>query len=105
MNYIDSVEYSMVGGDKTELKLRIYALSTCAFCEKAMKFLKEQHFQYEYLFMDLIDRGLKTNIKGELKEKHGNIPLLPLLVIDGETAVSGFTEQRWRELLQLAPTE
>ncbi len=101
MSYVESVEYSKVDGTRADRHLRIYALSTCAFCEKAMNFLKEQNYQFEYLFMDLIDREVKRSIKSELKEKHGSIPLFPLLVVDGETAVSGFTEEKWRELLNL----
>jgi glutaredoxin-like protein NrdH len=101
MSYAEQVEYSKVEGEHADHQLRIYALSTCAFCEKAMDFLKEHNYQFEYLFMDLIDRDLKKNIKTELKEKHGSIPLFPLLVIDGEQAVSGFTEDKWRELLNI----
>ncbi|AHC16317.1 glutaredoxin family protein [Salinispira pacifica] len=101
MSYIESVDYKKVEGSKTKPALRVYALSTCAFCEKAMNFLKEHEYAYEYLFMDLIDREVKKSIKAELKEKHGSIPLFPLLVVDGEQAVSGFTEEKWRELLDI----
>jgi glutaredoxin-like protein NrdH len=98
---IESVEYTRVDGEKNDPSLRIYALSTCAFCEKAMNFLKENGYAYEYLFMDLIDREVKKSIKTELKEKHGSIPLFPLLVVDGEKSLSGFTEEKWRELLNI----
>lgn len=101
MSYAESVEYTQVAGEKTDRHLRIYALSTCAFCEKAMNFLKENQYQYEYLFMDLIDRELKKNIKTELKEKYGSITLFPLLVIDASETVSGFAEAKWRELLNI----
>lgn len=101
MSYIDSVDYNLVEGSKADRSLRVYALSTCAFCEKAMNFLKEQDIQFEYLFMDTIDRELKKNIKTELKEKHGSIPLFPLLVLDGKESISGFTEDKWREFLHI----
>ena len=101
VNYLESVEYCKVEGRQPCLPLRIYALSTCAFCEKAMNFLKNHDYPFEYLFLDLIDQELKKNIKATLKEQHGNIALFPLLVVNGEKAVSGFTEKDWRELLSV----
>ena len=101
MRYVESVEYSLVDGNKTCPHLRIYALSTCAFCEKAMDFLKEHGYPFEYLFFDLIDRELKRNIKTELKQQYKDITLLPLLLLDGKKVASGFVEKDWRELLHI----
>ena len=101
MNYLESVEYNKMEGKHPCPPLRIYALSTCAFCEKAMNFLKEHNYPFEYLFLDLIDRELKRNIKALLKERYGNITLFPLLVINGEKSLSGFVEEDWREELHV----
>lgn len=101
MNYTEFVEYNKVKGSHETLPLRIYALSTCANCERAMNFLKEHGYPFEYLFLDLLNVELKKNIKTELKARHGNISLFPLLVINGEKAVSGFFKKDWQEVLQI----
>lgn len=102
MRHIDTAEYHAVQGEKDEPKLRVYALSTCAFCEKSMRYLEEQGFAYEYLFLDRIPVEEKKTMKAELKEQFGNIPVFPLLVIDGEKSLSGFTEDRWAEALGIS---
>jgi len=101
MRMIDSTEYHYVEGEKKDKKLRVYALSTCAFCEKAMRYLEAHGLAYEYMFMDRVPIEEKRTMKGELKEQFGNIPVFPLLVIDGQEMLSGFTEERWAEVLGL----
>lgn len=102
MRLIDSFEYQKHTGEKNDRQIRVYALSTCAFCEKAMKYLEEKGFTYEYIFMDRIPIESKKAMKGELKEQFGNIPVFPLLVVDGEQHLSGFTEPEWAALLGTA---
>lgn len=99
MRLIDNAEYHRVEGAKSSPQLRVYALSTCAFCEKAMKYLESHGFSYDYMFMDRVPIEDKRTMKNELKEQFGNIPVFPLLVVDGKEMLSGFTEERWAELL------
>lgn len=103
MSYIESMQYITVEGQAqpNSHHLRIYALSTCAFCEKALQFLKTQGLYHEYMMVDNLDPETKRELKAELKAKFGNIPVFPLLVIDHETAISGFTEDKWREAIGL----
>ncbi len=102
MRQIDSAQYHKVEGEKNTPQIRVYALSTCAFCEKAMRYLESNGFTYEYLFMDRIPVEDKRQMKAELKEQFGNIPVFPLLVIDQKEALSGFTEERWAQSLGLS---
>ena len=104
MNLIDSVDYTTITaspGINNPHNLRIYALTTCAFCERALSFLKDQGLAHEYLMVDSLDPETKRELKAELKAKYGNIPVFPLLIVDHETAISGFTEDRWREAIGL----
>lgn len=102
MRLIDSAEYKAVEGSRSERKLRVYALSTCAFCEKSMRYLESHGFSYEYIFLDRVPVEQKKTMKTELKEQFGNIPVFPLLVIDGKEALSGFNEERWAEVLGIS---
>jgi len=105
MSQIESMNYTTIEPVAPAVEnshhLRIYALSTCAFCERALQFLKDQHLRHEYLLVDNLEPETKRELKAELKGKFGNIPVFPLLVIDHETAISGFTEEKWREAIGL----
>ncbi len=99
---IDKVEFNEVPGDAEPHKLTVYALSTCAFCKKAMRYLEEQGLTYRYIFLDQLDFDLKREVKQELKSRHRNIPVFPILTIDDDEALSGFAEQKWAERLGIS---
>jgi glutaredoxin len=99
---LESIEYHLVAGDNKERKLRIYALSTCAFCKKAMKYLEEHGYEFQYIYLDQLDFDLKREAKQELKTKYDNVPVFPILTIDDTDAISGFIEQKWAERLGIA---
>ena len=99
MRYLNSADYIPVNGSRAERRLKVFALSTCAFCKKAIRFLEDNDFQFEYLYLDQIDRETKKEIKTELRGKFGSVHLFPLLLIDDATLVTGFTESEWREHL------
>ena len=99
---ISKVEFHEVPGESEPHKLTVYALSTCAFCKRAMDFLKEQGLSYRYVYLDQLDFDLKREVKQELKTKFENLPVFPVLVIDDEEAMSGFTKEKWSERLGLS---
>jgi len=96
---LDQISYNSVPGEKTDHRLRLYALSTCAFCKKAMNYLQEHGYEYEYIHLDQIDFDLKRAAKQELKSKFENLPVFPILTIDDSDAISGFIESKWAERL------
>ncbi|MFP4112821.1 MAG: glutaredoxin family protein [Spirochaetota bacterium] len=96
---IDKVDFTEVPGSSERYELTVYALSTCAFCKRAMEFLTEHGVGYRYVFLDQLDFDLKRAVKQELKERYENLPVFPVLTIDGKEAISGFTEERWSERL------
>lgn len=79
----------------------VYSLSTCAFCRRAIGWLKEQGVQFRFAHIDLIDIDLKRALKQELKERFENIVVFPIMVVDDARAYSGFTESVWAEALEL----
>ena len=96
---IDQVEFTSVAGERTDRTLRLYALSTCAFCKRAMDYLERHGFAYEFIHLDKIDFDLKKNVKKELKKKYDNVPVFPILTIDDASAISGFVEDKWASSL------
>lgn len=96
---LEQIDYKLVPGRKKEKKLRIFALSTCAFCKKAMKYLEEREFEFQYVYLDQLDFDLKREVKQELKSRYENVPVFPILTVDDADAVSGFVEQKWADRL------
>lgn len=101
MSALEQIDYATVTGSKKDHQLRLYSLSTCAFCKQAMDFLKERDVEFQYIQLDQIDFDLKKDAKKELKSTYENIPVFPILTIDGADAISGFVKQKWIDRLGL----
>lgn len=102
MRTLDSVTYQSVEGSKARPSLRVFALSTCAFCERSLTWLKAMDYSHEFIFVDNLDPEVKRQLKTELKDLFGPIQVFPVLVIDGNRMISGFTEDKWKEALGIA---
>ncbi len=98
---LDSVEFQHEDGTDTGKEILVLALSTCAFCKRAMSFLRNQGLAYEYVFLDQIDPDLKRKVKDELRSRYESLPIFPVLVYNREKALSGFTEKEWRTILEI----
>lgn len=99
---IDKLEFSEYEGSVEKQDLALYALSTCAFCKKAIKFLQDHDIKFRYIYLDTINTMVKRTVKSELKTRYASLPVFPVLVIDDEEAVSGFSEEKWKEILDIA---
>ncbi len=77
--------------------ITVYALSTCAFCKKALKFLRENSVYFKYVYVDDLDPELKRQIKDELRSKFDREVGFPFLIIDDEKTIVGFTEGEYKE--------
>jgi glutaredoxin len=93
------LDFTVVPGTRRQFQLKLYALSTCGFCRKAMNFLEAHDYHFEYTYLDQVDFDLKRDAKQELKKKYDHLPFFPILTIDDEEAISGFVEQRWVDRL------
>jgi glutaredoxin len=96
---LDRLEYTRVPGPAKMPDLKLYALSTCAFCRRAMKYLRQKGHEFRYVYLDLIDLELKREVKRELRVKYDSLPVFPILTIDDREAISGFAESKWAERL------
>lgn len=98
---IEKLEFTEQTGSKGDHDLTVYALSTCGFCKKAINFLSEQDIAFRYIYLDKINPMVKRTVKSELKQQYESLPVFPILVIDNERAVSGFSEEKWKEILDI----
>ncbi len=99
---IEKLDYTEEPGSHFDHKLTLYSLSTCAFCKKAIDFLKSQDVGFRYIQLDTINPMVKQTVKSELRSKYDNLPVFPILVIDDKEAISGFNEARWKSALDLS---
>lgn len=99
---IDKLEFTENDGSVGKHDLTLYALSTCAFCKRAIQFLQDNDVKFRYIYLDTINPMVKQTVKSELKSRYSSTSVFPILVIDNEEAVTGFSEERWREILDLA---
>lgn len=97
----EAVEFVREDGSQADLNLKLYALSTCGFCKRAIEFLKSQKIQFQYIYLDKIDVDKKREIKANLKQKYRNLPVFPVLTIRDEQAISGFREEEYRKVLAI----
>jgi glutaredoxin len=98
---IDKLEFSENDGSVHKHDLTVYALSTCAFCKRAIKFLQDHDVKFKYIYLDTINPMVKRTVKSELKSRYSSLPVFPVLVIDDREAVSGFSEEKWKEILDI----
>lgn len=95
------IEFINVPGEKKDWKIRLYALSTCGHCHRSMKFLKENSIEFEYAYIDFIDRKILKKLRADLKQKFGRVVSYPFLVVDDRRYIQGFIEAKYREMFNI----
>ena len=82
------------GKDKGDIKL--YALSTCIWCGKTKKLLKDLDVAYDCIDVDLQDYDEQQEIIKEVR-KFNPGGGFPTMVIDNKDCIVGFDEQKIRD--------
>ncbi|MDH5793197.1 MAG: glutaredoxin family protein [Candidatus Bathyarchaeota archaeon] len=89
-----------VSGRNNKHKVFVYALSTCAWCKLARRFLKENEIEYEYVDVDLCEDEEKEKIKKDILDKGGDLSY-PTVIVDGKILITGFRRDKLREVLEI----
>jgi len=77
----------------------LYALSTCPWCAKTKKFLKENNIEFESTDYDLAEKEEQIRITEDMKSSGSNVAF-PYLKIDDDVVV-GWNPAKCRELLNI----
>lgn len=89
-----------VDGDNDKHEVVAYTLSTCGWCKKTKRLLKELDVKHKCIDIDLLWGNEGKKIREEF-EKHNPKMSAPTLVIDdGEEVIIGFDEEKTREVLE-----
>ncbi len=95
----DYVNFEQKDGNRSAGSLKLFALSTCGFCKKAMAFLEENSISYQYIYVDSVAAEIKSKIKDEFQQKFDKKMLFPSLVIDDKDFLVGFVRYHWQKLV------
>jgi len=93
------IEYIHELGENRNCNLKLYVLSTCGHCHRALTFLRNHSIDFKYLYVDLLDRETIRYVRDGLREKFNMKRLkYPFLVINEEKYLVGFDEESYKEL-------
>ena len=77
---------------KNEGKIVLYALSTCGWCRKTRLLLEELNFEYDYIYVDLLEGDERNETIEQVKKWNSQLSF-PTLVINDEKTIVGFDEE------------
>jgi len=94
---MDGLEFINEEGKRNRHELTVYALSTCGFCKRALKFLRDNSIKFRYVFYDELPHETKEKLKEELYSRFNQRLSFPFAVIDGNECIVGFTQSDWEK--------
>ncbi|MGC8838833.1 MAG: glutaredoxin family protein [Anaerolineae bacterium] len=81
-------------------KVKLYALSTCAWCRKTKRFFNLHNVDYEFVDVDLLGPVERQQVLEEVARWNPRLSF-PTVVVDDREVVVGYDEVRLREVLGL----
>ena len=89
-----------VGGENNRHGVFMYAISTCAWCKRAKKFLEDNKIEHEYVDIDLCSREDREKIRSDILRRGGRLSY-PTIIVDDKIMITGFLEHEIRETLEI----
>jgi len=89
-----------VPGKNNKYKVLMYTISTCAWCKRAKKFLKDNSIQFEYVDVDLCPREDQEKIRDDILNRGGRLSY-PTIIVDNRILITGFQEDKIKEILRI----
>jgi glutaredoxin len=78
--------------------VKLYALSTCGWCRKTKELLDTNGVEYDLVYVDLLDGEEKEAVLDQVRKWNPRTSF-PTVVVNERESVTGFKEERLRELL------
>ncbi|MBW1807488.1 MAG: glutaredoxin family protein [Deltaproteobacteria bacterium] len=78
-------------------QVKLFAISTCGWCKKVKRFLKDNDIEYECCDVDLLGDAEKNQVREEVAKLNPR-KTYPTLVVD-DIVIVGYDEDRMREVL------
>lgn len=87
-----------VSGKNTNHRVLLYAISTCPWCKRAKRFLKNNHVEYEYIDVDLCNNEDLREVKRDILSRGGSL-IYPTIIIDDRVLMTNPKEAELRKAL------
>lgn len=87
------------GENKGDIKL--FAISTCVWCKRTKRLLESLGVNYNYIFVDKLDRDTRNKVEQEVKKYNPRVSF-PTVVINDDKCIVGFQEEEIKEALGYA---
>ncbi len=78
-------------------KVKLYALSTCIYCQNTKAFLNDRNVPFDCVEVDLLDDRAKLQILREIRALTPQVAF-PVVVI-GETVITGYRPEEIKKAL------
>lgn len=98
MKDLENITFTQEEGTNTKFDVTVFALSTCGFCARGLAFLRQNKIKFKFVYMDKLEFEVKEQIKKVLQEKFKERVVFPYLLLDESNVVTGFVEDRWKEI-------
>lgn len=85
-------------GKDDAIDVMAFTLSTCQWCKKTKRFLKENDIQYRYIDVDLIEPKEKAQIINFLRENFQERISYPFLILDNHKTIVGYSPNKFEEV-------
>lgn len=99
-----SFEFTHEPGEKKGCKITVYALSTCGFCKRALAFLRDNSVDFNFVYVDKLDKETRDKITKDLKERFNRRVAFPFLIIDDQECMVGFNTEKYENMLDIMET-
>ncbi len=88
-----------VEGSNDERDVKVFTISTCGWCKKVKKMLKEMDVEYHYVDIDQLEGEESKRIKEELEDYNPKKSCPTMVIDDGEHVIIGYKEEEIKEVL------
>lgn len=96
------LEFRSVDGKRNDHDLKLFILTTCAHCERALAYLAKEGVAYRVVYGDELPVELKRRLRNDFVRSFHSPVRYPSLVIDDSEMLAGFEQIEWDEALRAA---
>ena len=98
--YMTDIIFKDEKGTINKGDIKVFALSTCAFCKKALNYLREKSITFSFIYIDELAPEIKQKVKNDLREKYKKEVAFPFLILNDTIVIVGFKENEYKKHLQ-----
>jgi glutaredoxin-like protein NrdH len=89
-----------IKGENNKHSVFLYSLSTCGWCNKTKKLLKDNNVKFEYVDVDLCNNDDKDLARNDISKRGGRLSF-PTIIIDNKHLITGFKEEEIKQYLEI----